>query len=870
MHSEKNFKILSLYALLLIIILSISVFTLFSIRSLISTSEWVSHTYHVIGNASNLGKCILNIRDSSQDFFISGHERYLKKYEQYKVEIGKSIIDTKQLVNDNPAQVALLGEISKKLEQLYANLASNINDKKEGTFNPTNAANNDKLIRQIMKKLDDFTKVEKDLLTVRDQQQDFSAWLSQGIFIFGNIAIILLGIVAVKSFNQQVSTKGRQQDWLKSGQAELNSLMSGDQNISILVKNVISFLTTYLEAKVGLFYLLQEPNSSKEPAFLQMMATYAYTPPVNFIGRVAMGEGLVGEVALKRQAIARNHTSEECTYIECSALSYTIPRHVLIVPILHETTLKGVIEFGAIKPLTNLQQEFLTQALENIGIAVNTAEARTQMQALLEKSQYQSQELKRVNEELQAQTEELRVQQEELSQNNEELKLRSHNLEQQKDEIRKKNSLLEQTQEEIKIKAKEVEAASKYKSEFLANMSHELRTPLNSILVLSQTLTKNSEGNLTEKQVEQSQVIHQSGTDLLMLINDVLDLSKIEAGKMNIHLEKLAVADLAENIHRKFIHIAEEKSLHFETIIADNLPEIIHSDAQRLNQIITNLLSNAFKFTHEGKIQLAIEHPLEKEEITEGQHPNEMIAIRVIDSGIGIPKHKQQLIFEAFQQADGTTSRNYGGTGLGLSISREFSKLLGGKLSLISEEGKGSIFTLYLPASSPQLPVKPHQNHENNEQPQIDLPENEQNYDITLESDNILAGKKALIVDDDQRNSFALSLILDEIGMITLSCNTGPDALSLLEREPDSETDTDILLMDIMMPEMDGYETMRRIRMNPRFHKLPIIALTAKAMKDDKDKCIEAGANDYLTKPVDTNKLLSLIELYPVKNQSIS
>jgi len=318
------------------------------------------------------------------------------------------------------------------------------------------------------------------------------------------------GLNQILDYNQRMSAENSQQDWLKGGQAELNKVMSGDQDIATLAKNIISFLTTYLEAKVGLLYLLQEGKSSTEPSFLQVIATYAYTPPANFPEKFMVGEGLVGEVALKRQAIVCSHTPEEYTYVVRSSLSHTIPRHVLIVPILHETTLKGVIELGAIEPLTGLQQEFLTQALVNIGIAVNTAEARTRMQILLKQSQSQSQELQRLNEELQSQTEELRTQQEELNQNNEELKARSNDLEQQKDEIRKKNLLLEQTQAAIEIKAKELETASKYKSEFLANMSHELRTPLNSILVLAQTLAKNSEGNLTERQIEHALIIHQS------------------------------------------------------------------------------------------------------------------------------------------------------------------------------------------------------------------------------------------------------------------------------------------------------------------------------------------------------------------------
>jgi two-component system chemotaxis sensor kinase CheA len=387
-------------------------------------------------------------------------------------------------------------------------------------------------------------------------------------------------------------------------------------------------------------------------------------------------------------------------------------------------------------------------------------------------------------------------------------------------------------------------------------MSHELRTPLNSILMLAQILGKNNEGNLTAKQIEQTQTIYQSGNDLLNLINDVLDLSKVEAGKMDIHLEDVPLADLTENVKRKFLHMAEGKGLLFQTAIANDVLSTIHTDAQRLNQIVTNLLANAIKFTAEGTVQLVIEHPLEQEALAEGFSADEpIIALRVIDSGIGIPKSKQQLIFEAFQQADGTTNRHYGGTGLGLSISREFSKLLGGKLGLVSEEGKGSTFTLYLPISykSPN-----NKKDTKNRAAPVTVPVEKVTDTTPEKNNNLLTGKSILIVDDDQRNSFALTLMLDNMGMTTLSCSSGQEALLFLEKNPD----IDIVLMDIMMPGIDGYETIKKIRNQPQFEKLPIVAITAKTMTGDRRKCIEAGANDYLTKPVNHEQLLSVLQVW--------
>lgn len=444
----------------------------------------------------------------------------------------------------------------------------------------------------------------------------------------------------------------------------------------------------------------------------------------------------------------------------------------------------------------------------------------------------------------------MQAQQEELRQTNEELEEQTQILEERKEKIQKTNLELNKARRLLEKKADDLEISSQYKSEFLANMSHELRTPLNSILLLSQLLFDNKEGSLNEKQVEFAQTIYSSGSDLLNLINEILDLSKIESGRVELRIDDVNLADFAASMEQKFKPIAVEKGLNFNIEVADNLPAYIRTDHQRISQIIKNFLSNAHKFTSKGEIKLKIERPDIKTNFSKsGLGPEKAIAISVSDSGIGIQKDKLRLVFEAFKQADGTTSRKYGGTGLGLSISSELAGYLGGEIHLESEEGKGSVFTLYLPEKiESKLITK-----------QISLKKGDQKMlKMIHDKEPVFKDKKILIVDDDMRNVYAITNILEERSMHVLAAKNGKEGLNQLNNNPE----VDLVLMDIMMPVMDGYEAIREIRKQRRFKKLPIVALTAKAMKGDRAKCIEAGANEYLAKPVDTNKLLSMLKVW--------
>ena len=429
-------------------------------------------------------------------------------------------------------------------------------------------------------------------------------------------------------------------------------------------------------------------------------------------------------------------------------------------------------------------------------------------------------------------------------------------------ELRSRTRLLAEQNAEVELarhtleeKAAELALTSKYKSEFLANMSHELRTPLNSILIFSQQLAENKAGNLTGKQVEYSGHIHSSGTDLLHLISDILDLSKIESGTVSIDIGEISIASLRDNIDRNFRHVAEAKNLPFHFHLAESLPPTIDSDLKRLQQILKNLLSNAVKFTSSGQVEVRVaiaSHGWSPEHPVLSKAP-QVISFAVEDTGIGIAPEKQRLIFEAFQQADAGTSRNYGGTGLGLAISRELAVLLGGEITLASVPGEGSTFTLYLPVHhSGPAAVLPASSHIPPATREIGVPPHALQYP----HHPALHGRKVLVVDDDARNIFALVALLENHQMEVLTATSGHRALEIIQSTPDLS----LVLMDIMMPEMDGYETIRAIRKAPESRTLPILALTAKAMKGDREKCLEAGASDYIAKPVDTAQLLSLMQ----------
>jgi len=629
----------------------------------------------------------------------------------------------------------------------------------------------------------------------------------------------------------------QEQNWLKSNVGEISTMFQGVKNIKIFCDELITTITPMVGAKYGVIYLLEGEDEQK---YLKKLAAYAFDSTQIDSPDFPLGEGLVGQCALENKEIRLAQIPDNYIKIT-SGLGAVAPKNILILPVQFNQQVLAVVELASLEEFSPLQMELLHRVLNIMGTTINRIANYMQVEKLLKESQI-------FTEELQSQSEELQLQQEELKTFNEKL-------EDQYKESKQKTVELEKVKLSLEEQARQLALGSQYKSDFLSNMSHELRTPLNSLLVLAQILAENNAGNLTAKQVEYAETIKSSGMDLLNLISDILDLSKVESGKMEICPTEVKLIDIGEFAKRNYLPVAQTKALEFSVQLEQDLPKAIYTDEQKLLQIIKNLLTNAFKFTETGSVQLHIKNTLKN---TTGAP---MLAISVIDTGIGIPEEKHHAIFEEFQQADGTTNRKYGGTGLGLAISRKMAALMGGFIRLESEEGKGSTFTLFLPfntagASSKDMAVSEEavELAELAEEEALSQPEMEQNQDL-------LEGRKILIVDDDMRNVFALTAVFENHQMDVLFAENGKDGIKTLQENPD----IDLVLMDIMLPEMDGYEAMRNIRQMPEYQTLPIIALTAKAMKYDREKCINAGASDYISKPVNLKQLLSLIKVWLYK-----
>ncbi len=972
-------------------------------------------------------------------------------------------------------------------------------------------------------------------------------------------------------FNRMLSnlqTANDTQQWFITGQTGVHEQLRGDEELTTILQKTINYIAGFLKAQVGVFYIMEDNR-------LKLMSSYAYKVRSANYNEFGLGEGLVGQAALEQESILFTRPPQEHVQTAINTgIGEILPDTILVLPLIHQDQVIGVLELGTTGTFTESCLEFLDSIADSVAISLYSAQSRRRLKELLEKTQAQSERLQNQQEELQATNEELeeqtkilrksekrlQEQQEEIRVSNEELATKTKALEAQQAQTQTKNQELEAAQKELEEKAKALEKSNKYKSEFLANMSHELRTPLNSLLLLADSLASNKMGNLTKKQIQFAETIHHSGEELLQLINEILDLSKVESGKLEITLENYEVRGLKNYIERNFQQVVDQKGLKLKIEIEETIPPTFTTDAQRLEQILKNFVSNAIKFTDRGQVTVHIGYPDPYQVfLRDDLLPQKAIAFSVSDTGMGISPEKQDLIFEAFQQADGSTSRKYGGTGLGLSISKELAKLLGGEILVHSVEGQGSTFTLCLPirdrvaAPSPRkalatntvsvpahipastsaytpsanaappaansarlasatsmlsppayssfIPddrnqITDHQKrtllvieddprfsqivmdlaHEKGFQflaaesgeegiqlahtyqpdaiildiglpqtngwevmeqlkkslqtshipvhfisasdkdtkamqmgaigfltkpvnqeslemafqkiedtiaknlqrvliveddaglqlaiqeltldmdleliqtetaeeaqeliknqsfdcivldlrlknmsgeellqkihadPSLTLPpiivytgkplsrEDEKSLEQYAESiilkgaksldrlvgelhlfldqiepnppekpgppssshhdeSNGLQGKVVLLADDDSRNSFALSHHLEEHGLVVQQAFDGKEALETLEAEPH----VDIVLTDIMMPEMDGYETIQAIRAQERFKDLPIIALTAKAMKEDRHKCIAAGASDYLSKPVDIDKLLSLLKVW--------
>jgi signal transduction histidine kinase/CheY-like chemotaxis protein/CHASE3 domain sensor protein len=1121
-----------------------AVFFIVLITYLLSVIQWVGHTDRVINNANEALKLSVDLETGMRGYLLSGDEHFLDPYEVAKPRIAVALDTLLELTADNPVQTDRLRKVQ-ALQTEWANYAQSMIDLQRSSGDYRGAVKKGRgkrLTDEIRTTFEDIVETEQQLRAERNEQVRTTTLWSIALYLLFVAAISgLLAYVGRRdllalSSNYSASLKVQQesalhlekQAWLRNGQTQLAEQVLGQLTLNLLGRNILQFCAQYLGSVVAALY------AREENGVLKRIATYGVSREDDEQHQVIMdGEGIVGQAVRQGRLIRLDDVPGDYLKVS-SGLGQGLPNCVMVVPTRDDDRINGVIELGFLRPLAGRDIELLELVAGNIGTSIEAARYRQRLQEVLaetqqlnEELQVQQEELKTANEELEEQSRILKESQAHLEAQQQELEQTNEQLAEQRDAMDQKNSELNLAQIQLQERAEELQRSSKYKSEFLANMSHELRTPLNSSLILSKLLAENPQRNLSDEQVKFAESIYSAGNDLLNLINDILDISKVEAGKLEVRPENTSVPRLVEGLRDMFKPLAADKGLSFEVQLQPDAPSMLYTDRQRLEQVLKNLLSNAVKFTEQGSVCLTIT----------GQ-PGAGIAFMVRDSGIGIAADQQQSIFEAFRQADGTTNRRYGGTGLGLSISRDLATLLGGSISVSSEPGQGSVFTLIMPeryvepgetpvepvafpptTSAPapvrvpapaliaevetpvpqfaddrdkapfdtrcilviedepkfarilfdlahelgyqclvahgadegfdlamqlspdailldmRLPdhsgltvlqrlkeqaqtrhipvhvisvedrveaamhmgaigyaVKPTTREELKDvfarleakltqkvkrvllvedddlqrdsitrligdddieitavglaQQALDLlrthvydcmiidlklpdmlgndllkrmsseeicsfppvivytgrnltrdeeaelrkysrsiiikgarsperlldevtlflhkvesrlsHERQRMLQTARSRDKVFEGRKVLLVDDDVRNIFALTSALEAKGAVVVIGRNGYEAIERLNEVED----IDLVLMDVMMPEMDGFEATALIRKDPRWRKLPIIAVTAKAMKDDQERCLAAGSNDYLAKPIDLDRLFSLIRVW--------
>ncbi|WP_249584175.1 response regulator [Pseudomonas viridiflava] len=1138
-----------------------AVFFILLISYLLSAIQWVEHTDRVINNTNRSMKLSIDMETGMRGFLLTGDQHFLDPYEVAKPLLTAELQGLQALVEDNPTQLDRFRRLLTLQEEWNAFALEMIKLRREnGDYQtPVLAGRGKRITDQIRTEYDQAVEMEQQLRLTRNAEVTRSTVMSVALYLV--FVVIVSGILAwvgrrdLMALSDTYSENLRQQEinaerlqkvaWLRNGQSELAEHVLGQLTLGMLGRNILQFLARYLGASVAAVYVRQEHGG------LVRVASYGFSREQEERDQtIHSDEGIVGQAAREDRVISLKDVPVDYFKVS-SGLGDGSPRSVIVVPTSNDDQVNGVIELGFLHALTEQDVEFLELISDNIGTSIEAARYRQRLQEVLaetqqlnEELQVQQEELRTANEELEEQSRilkesqaHLETQQAELEQTNEQLAEQGQALADQRDALDRNNEELNQAQVELQARADELQRSSKYKSEFLANMSHELRTPLNSSLILAKLLAENPTENLTAEQVKFAESIYSAGNDLLNLINDILDISKVEAGKLEVRPENSSVSRLVEGLRGLFQPLATEKRLQFTVEMQPGAPTMLYTDRQRLEQILKNLLSNAIKFTETGTVSMIV-----------SRQPGSGIAFTVRDSGIGIAEEHQQSIFEAFRQADGTTNRRYGGTGLGLSISRDLAALLGGSISVTSAPGQGSIFTLVLPeqyveqsteaqganiaavVSTPVMPapvitravvepvalrdeaipvfdddrdkapfdkrcilviedevrfaqilfdlahelgyyclvahaaddgfnlaarftpdailldmrlpdhsgltvlqrlkelaptrhipvhvisvedrqeaalhmgaigyaVKPTTREELKDvfakleakltqkvkrillveddalqrdsiarligdedieitavgfaQEALDLlrdniydcmiidlklpdmlgdellrrmsteeicsfppvivytgrnmtrdeeaelmkysrsiiikgarsperlldevtlflhkvesqlsNERQKMLKTARSRDKVFEARKILVVDDDVRNIFALTSALEHKGAVVEIARNGLEAIAKLNEVED----IDLVLMDVMMPEMDGYEATIEIRKDPRWRKLPIIAVTAKAMKDDQERCLQAGSNDYLAKPIDLDRLFSLIRVWLPKMERI-
>ena len=823
-----------------------------NLHTLRANNERIIHSHTVILALDELLSHAQDAETGQRGFILTGNERYLEPYNTALATIPQKLDEITGLTSDNPAQqrrIAILrSHVEAKLAELKETIDLRRNQSLDAAIEVVNSNRGRIEMDAIRAQLTAMGKEEADLRAERlaEMENAYRTSLASSI-LAGALGILLTAAIGI--LVRRTTLSRRREAWLQAGHLGLSSALMGDQEIDELGNSILEFMAGYSGALAGAVYV---ENGNR----YRRTSTYGVPADAGIPETFGRGDGLLSQAVSQRRALLVDDVSDGYLTFG-SALGREKPRHIVISPGIVDGDVNTVVELGFQKPVGGRTMAFIEQASAPIATAIRSASYRSKLQKLLGETQRQSQEL-------QLQGEELRVSNEELEEQSRALRESQVRLEQQQVELEQTNSQLEEQARQLEIqrndlervnasvqlKARELEQASQYKSDFLANMSHELRTPLNSSLILSKLLADNPEENLTPDQVKYAQTIHSSGKDLLNLINDILDLSKIEAGHVEIRPEAVSVERLAGNLSQLFRPVAEDRRLGFDIDIAPTCPAVIETDLQRLEQVLKNLLSNAFKFTESGKVTLAIRPA------TDGQ-----VAFSVTDTGIGIAEEKQRSIFEAFHQADGTISRKYGGTGLGLSISRELSRLLGGSISLRSRQGEGSTFTITVPRSydpafvAPRdvpaaivaaLPAEPARVAEG-ERPS---PPRQR----IVEDDRATPADRKrilLLIEDDDSFAMILRDLSREMGFHTLVAATAQEALELARQFMPNA-----IVLDVGLPDQSGLSVLDRLKRDVRTRHIPIHIVSA---EDFSETAFSLGAVGYMLKPVNREQLVEVL-----------
>lgn len=914
---KRNLRIGFGVSLLILMITSVASFI--SIRNLLDSAELVRHTNKVILELEAIKAAVVDAETGQRGFLITGEESFLQPFNDSKERALAAYAQVISLTQDNEAQQRDLPALLQEVQDRFGHFNSTIADKKAGINVTIATLSKGKItMDRIRDQINLMEERERQLLEQRVGSMNRFATFTPILIVAGAIIALIITVSFYSRVSSDFEEKTRLQgeleekdrsitqridiirgisekissgdftvrvsetqgdalgnvggslnkmatslqtsfeqlsdnEWIQSGINQLSEVIIGEKPLNKLSQDVLEFVATYTNSQAGAFYLMDHDD-------LIVQAGYAYMPGASSQS-IKLGEGFVGQAVISGKVMELQDIPEEAIFISFTTASAK-PKHIVAIPLYDGYAIKGAIEVASLKGFTERELEFFKSISRNIAIAISITQNRKKMQELLEETQSQSEELQAQHSELENMNSELEVQAEKLQASEEELRVQQEELKQANQELEERSRLLEERNQviternfEIQNKAKELELSTKYKSEFLANMSHELRTPLNSILLLSRLMGENTEKNLSSDQVEYARVIQSSGHGLLSLIDEILDLSKIESGKMELEYMPVSMRDMAKEMQALFNPVAVDKGIEFKVVIDKKVPDNIETDKLRLEQIIRNLLSNAIKFTAKGYVSL---------EVTPSEQYRDHLDILVKDTGIGIPEEKQKLVFEAFQQADGSTRRKYGGTGLGLSISRELVKLLGGEIDLKSTPGEGSEFTLHLPMRKLDH-IKRNLIKETFDEVE---PVEEENYkkrvpgefisseipeSIPDDRAKIKKGDKVMLIVEDDVN-FAKSLLefTRKRGYKGVVAVRGDEGLELAHQLMPIG-----ILLDIQLPIMSGWEVMDELKNNPETRHIPVHIMSSYEVKSES---LVKGAVDFINKPMAFEQMPGIFE----------